>query len=196
MRMQVEATRKALDALRPATETLAALQASVRDRSAAVAALRTKAEEGAKAQQALCEKLAAAQAGLQGAEQELERAIAAEAERARSRQAAPDPEAVAVEERVQQIAHDPEAFAAALVELDQMRSRLFAAVGQSRPIPPEGPEPVPVEVSSPKKAKTSIVDLLLAPGGKRQLQGGTAEAAASVAGIPREQASDSSIDLL
>ena len=46
-RARVEATRKALDAIRPATETLAALQASVRDRRAVVAALRTKAEEGA-----------------------------------------------------------------------------------------------------------------------------------------------------
>ena len=76
-RARVETTRKALDAVRPATETL-------RDRRAAVAALRTKAEDGARAQQALRERLAAAQAGLHGAEAELESAVAAEAERART----------------------------------------------------------------------------------------------------------------
>ena len=65
--MKVDVTRKALGAIRPATETLAALQASVRDRTVAVSALRAKAGEGAKAQQLLCEKLAAAEAGLQGA---------------------------------------------------------------------------------------------------------------------------------
>ena len=151
--MKVDVTRKALDAVRPATETLAALQASVRDRTAAVVALRTKAEEGAKAQQLLCERLATAEAGLQGAEQEPESAVAAEADRARARQAAPDPEAEAVEERVQQIASDPQAIAAAIAELDQMKGRLLAASGQTLSSVPVGTEALKAEVSSPKRPR-------------------------------------------
>ena len=154
-----------------------------------MAALRTRAEDGARVQQALCERLATAQAGLHGAEAELESAAAAEAERARTRQAQ-DPEAAAVEERVQLLAADPQAVAAAIAELDQMKGRLLAAAGQAIPAGHPIPEAHSAEVSSPKKAKTSIVDLLLRS--KRPLPGGPGEAA-----LPEAAgASESSLDLL
>ena len=188
-RARVETTRKALDAVRPATETLAALQASVRDRRAAVAVLRTKVEDGARVQQALCERLTTAQAGLDGAEAELESAITAEAERARNRQAQ-DPGAAAVEERVQLLATDPQAVAAAIAELDQMKGRLLAAAGQATPARQSSPDTRAAEAGSPKKAKTSIVDLLLR--GSMALPGGTGAAA-----LPEAAgASESSLDLL
>ena len=187
-RARVEATRKALDAVRPATETLAALQASVRDRRAAVAVLRTKVEDGARVQQALCERLTTAQAGLQGAEAELESALAAEAERARHRQAQ-DPEAAAVEERAQLLATDPQAVAAAIAELDQMKGRLLAAAEQASPARQPSAEAREAEADSPKKANISIVDLLLR--GNGAIPSGT-----GAAGLPQAAgASESSADL-
>ena len=71
-----------------------------------------------------------------------------------------------------------------------MKGRLLAASGQSSLAAPAGPEAQKAQVSSPKEAKVSIVDLLL--GGKRQLPGGPGESVNSGAGA----VSESSLDLL
>ena len=77
-----------------------------------------------------------------------------------------------------------------------MKGRLLAASGQALPSVPGGTEALKAEASSPKNAKVSIVDLLLAPGNKRQLHGGPADAVMLAPTGPQGAASESSVDLL
>ena len=108
------------------------------------------------------------------------------------RQAAPAPASENVEGRAQLIAADPRAVEAALAELDQMRVRLLsAAVGQPGLNPAAG-SVQHVEVSASKKPRVSVFEMLLAPGGKRLLQGGPAALAVPAAAARQGPVSDSS----
>ena len=149
----------------------------------------------------LCDRLSAAEAGLKVATEELDRALAAEAERVEARQAAQASSSAVEEERYRQLAANPEEAQATLAQLDRLRARVASVVagGLGIAVAAEAGA-TQVEVSSPKKPRVSVFDLLLRSGGKRSLDppAGAAAAAAShpAAAGQLSLSSEEAVDLL